>query len=201
MDQTPAQRDDRFLLWVDAVGGYWVCMGDEVTLGQPGPVAKADIPILADLSAHHARIRRDGEGYLVEAFREVSVDDRRVDHLASLKEGCKLQFGPALKMVFRRPHALSATARLDLVSHHHTHPTVDAILLMADSLVLGPRPHCHVLCPDWPSEVILYRQEGQLYIRAPGTFEVDRVSCHDRQPVRINSHIVGPYFSLSLEPL
>ena len=26
---------DRFLLWVDAVGGYWICLGDEILLGQP----------------------------------------------------------------------------------------------------------------------------------------------------------------------
>ena len=40
--------------------------------------AAADVPILADLSSRHARIRRDGEGYLIEALREVRVDGRPV---------------------------------------------------------------------------------------------------------------------------
>src|SRR5215467_12503460 len=31
----PPKFPDRLLLWVDAVGSYLVCMGDEVALGQP----------------------------------------------------------------------------------------------------------------------------------------------------------------------
>jgi tetratricopeptide (TPR) repeat protein len=37
----------RFLLWVDAVGGYLVCTDSEVTIGQPG--GSADVPILGDV--------------------------------------------------------------------------------------------------------------------------------------------------------
>ena len=53
-----AKPADRFMLWVDAVGGYWVCLADELIVGQPGPTGGADIPILADISARHAGIRR-----------------------------------------------------------------------------------------------------------------------------------------------
>ena len=60
---------DRFLIWVDAVGGYWVCLGDEVLMGQPVQSDQVDIPLLGDLSGRHARIRRDGEGYLIEAIK------------------------------------------------------------------------------------------------------------------------------------
>ena len=201
MDRSSGQRDDRFLLWVDAVGGYWVCLGDEVLLGQAGFGAKVDIPILGDLSARHARIRRDGEGYLIEAFREVRVEGRRVEQVALLSQGCKVQLGESVRLVFRRPHALSATARLDFASHHRTDPHVDAILLMADSCVLGPKPHSHVVCPQWPAEVVLYRHEGELYCRASGQFEIDGVRCRDRGPIRRSSHIVGAHFSLSLEPV
>ncbi len=73
-----AKPADRFMLWVDAVGGYWVCLADELIVGQPGDRGGADIPILADISARHARIRRDGEGYLIDAFREVRVGGRPV---------------------------------------------------------------------------------------------------------------------------
>ena len=46
---------DRFLLWIDAVGGYWVCAGDEVLIGQPVRYAEVDVPILGDLAGRHAR--------------------------------------------------------------------------------------------------------------------------------------------------
>ena len=74
-----AKPADRFMLWVDAVGGYWVCLADELIVGQPATPGGADIPILADISSRHARIRRDGEGYLIDAFREVRVDGRPVE--------------------------------------------------------------------------------------------------------------------------
>jgi len=201
MDRFSGRRDDRFLLWVDAVGGYWVCLGDEVTLGQPGFASRADVPILGDLSARHARIRRDGEGYLIEAFREVHVDGRPVEHLALLADGSKIQLGGSVRLVFRRPHALSATARLDFASHHRTQPSVDAILLMADSCVLGPRRHSHVVCPDWPADVVLFRQEKDLYLRSSGAFEVDGVRCRGAERICRTSRVVGGHFSLSLEPI
>ena len=44
-----AKLADRFMLWVDAVGGYWVCLAEELVVGQPGGPDGADIPILADI--------------------------------------------------------------------------------------------------------------------------------------------------------
>ena len=66
------------MLWIDAVGGYWLCLGDEITLGRPDPQGTADVPILGDLGDRHARVRRDGEGYVIEALRDVRVNDRPV---------------------------------------------------------------------------------------------------------------------------
>jgi hypothetical protein len=170
-------------------------------LGQAAASAKVDVPILGDLSGRHARIRRDGEGYLIEALREVYVDGRRVEHTALLGHACKVQLGDAVRLGFRRPHALSATARLDFLSRHRTEPTVDAVLLMADTCVLGPKPHSHVVCRDWPSEVVLYRQEGELFLRSPGVLEVDGARVRDRGLLGCSSRVVGSHFSLSLEPL
>jgi hypothetical protein len=201
MDSPSWQKADKFLLWVDAVGGYWVCLGDEVTLGQPTTGGKVDVPILGDLSGRHARIRRDGEGYLIEAIREVWVDRRPVRWVASLGDGSRIRLGERVKLVFRRPHALSATARLEFHSGHRTQPSVDAVLLMADSCVLGPKPYSHVICRDWPREVVLYRHEDQLYCRVGGWMQVDGVRCEDRSPIRRNSRVVGERFSFSLEPL
>ena len=199
MDAAFGQKTDRFLLWVDGVGGYWVCLGDEVTLGQPVPSGEIDVPILGDLSKRHARIRRDGEGYLIEAFRPVRVDGRRVDRVASLASGSMIQLGDAVRLIFRRPHALSATARLDFVSRHRTQPSLDAVLLMADSCVLGPKSHSHVVCRDWPSEVVLYRHDDELYCRTQVPIEIDGRGCKDRGRISRNSRIVGERFSLSLE--
>jgi hypothetical protein len=199
MDRCYRQKADQFFLWVDAVGGYWVCLDDEVTLGQPGPSICPDIPILGDLSQQHARIRRDGEGYWIEALREVRVDGQKVERLRYLSDGSLIQLGGSVKLSFHRPHPLSNSARLDFVSRHHTQPSVDAVLLMADTCVLGPQPHSHVVCRDWPEEVVLYRSGGQLYCCTTSLVEVDGVRCRDRVKITRDSRIVGEQFSLSLE--
>ena len=190
---------DRFMLWIDSVGGYWVCLGDEITLGQPDPRGTADVPILGDLSCRHAVIRRDGEDYLIEALREVRVDDHKVQEIGRLRDGSRIQLGESVRLLIRRPNVLSRSARRDFVSRHHTQPTADAVLLMADTCILGPKPHSHVVCREWKSEVILYRSGQELFCRAAGAFEIDGVVCKGRGRIARNSRIVGDGFSFNLE--
>jgi len=200
MSGSSRQQADRFLLWIDSVGGFWVCTKDEVTLGQPGFGPEVDVPILGDLSRRHARIRRDGEGYLIEAIRPLRVDGRPAEPVAALVDGSRIELGEGVRLVFRRPNALSATARLDFASRHHTEPRTDAVLLMANSCVLGPKSHSHVVCGHWPHEVILYRHHDELYCRTSGPMEIDGVRCVDRGgPLGRNSQIVCDRFSLGLE--
>lgn len=201
MQASGTRQSDRFMLWIDAVGGYWVCLGHEVVIGRPSRQGTADVPILGDLSNRHARIRRDGEGYVVEALREVSVDGRAVCHLGGLRDGSRIQLGESVRLLFRRPHALSGTARLDFVSRHRTQPSADAVLLMADTCILGPTRHCHAVCADWTREVVLYRHEEGLYCRAAGPFEVDGIACADRGRITKNSRIQGDGFSFNLEAI
>jgi hypothetical protein len=201
MDRSPSMKAGGFLMWVDAVGGYWVCLRDQITLGQPAVGGTADVPILGDISKRHAKIRRDGEGYLIEAYRPVYVDGRLVDKVRSLVNGQTVRLGDSVELVFRRPHALSATARLDFVSGHRTQPSVDAVLLMADSCLLGPMSQCHVVCHDWPSEVVLFRHNGRLFCRTAGSLEIDGITAKGRGPITTHSRIEGKGFSLTLEEL
>jgi len=201
MQSRDGQRADRFMLWVDGVGGYWVCLGDSATLGQPVPGADVDVPILGDISSRHATIRRDGEGYVIEAIRKVLLDGRPLSKAATLCDGSRIQLGDRVRLRFRRPHALSATARLEFESRHRTQPSADAVLLMAESCVLGPKPHSHVVCRDWRQDVILYRHDEELYCRAPAGFRVDGVACHGRSGITRSSRIDGEDFSFSLEPV
>jgi hypothetical protein len=194
-------QSDKFMIWIDAVGGYWVCLNDEIIIGQPAAGGNIDIPILGDISPRHARIRRDGEGYLIEAIREVRVDGRQVRPVASLSDGCRIELGESVRLNFRRSHALSGTARLDFVSRHRTQPSADAVLLMADLCILGPKRHSHVVCRNWPREVIIYRHDEALYCRTAGNFKIDGVLCKDRGQITRDSHITGEGFSLKLESI
>jgi hypothetical protein len=194
------QPIDRFLLWVDGVGGYLVCTRDEVTLGQPVPEAQVDVPVLGDLSRRHAKIRRDGEAYLIEPRRPVRLDGRPIDRATALVDGVLIELGN-VSLRFRRPHPLSASARLDFVSPHRTQPSADAVLLMSDSCVLGPNTHSHIVCGAWSRELILYRQGEGLYCRRSGRFQIDGQPASENGCLTLKSQISGEDFSLSIESL
>jgi hypothetical protein len=146
-------RGDRFMLWIDEVGGYLVCTSDEVVIGQP-------------LTLRDAQIISIGEG---------------------------------VELRFRVPHPLSATARLEFVSRHRTQPAADAVLLAAETCVLGPRSTSHVVCRDWPHEVVLHRVRSMLHCWAHGKFRVNQTNYHQQAPLSLPAQIVGEGFSLSLE--
>jgi hypothetical protein len=201
MDAHSTRHSERFMLWIDAVGGYWVCLGDDVKFGQPDGSRELDVPILGDLSSRHARICRDGDGYLVEAMHETKIDGQPVQHIGWLHDKNLIELGRSVQLMFRRPHALSGTARLEFVSRHRTQPSADAVLLMADTCVLGPRLNCHVVCRHWTQEVILYRHQNTLYCRTPGEFKVDGVVCHDCAPITTHSRVQGNGFSFCLEAM
>jgi hypothetical protein len=201
MHRLDAPASDSFMLWIDAVGGFWVCLADAVTLGQPTCAAPSHVAILADISTRHAQIRRDAEGYTIEAFRPLRVNGTSVTAVACLTDGSTVQLGETVRLRFRRPHPLSATARLEFVSSHRTQPACDAVVLMAESCVLGPHSHSHVVCRDWSQQIILYRHQGLLYCRSAGGLVIDGSECGQRGRLAFNSHVQCKGVSFSLEPL
>jgi hypothetical protein len=193
------ERPKNGLLWIDAVGGFLVCLDEEVVLGQPAGGPSIAVPILADLSRRHAVIRREAGAYVLEPVQKVSLDGRAVAGPVVLADGQTIQLGDAVRIRFTRPHALSATARLDFLSHHKTQPSADAVLLMAESCVLGPSGHCHVPCRDWPQDVVLYRQGDQLQCRSPAALTVDGERKSGAIDVRPGDRVEGEDFSFTWE--
>jgi tetratricopeptide (TPR) repeat protein len=195
------QRDaaQRFVLWIDGVGGYLVCEGGEIVLGQPVPGSPADVPILGDLSRQHATIRRSGEGYVISPRKETKIDGKAISDVAPLGDGVLIELGEGVRLRFRRPHPLSASARLEFASRHRTQPPVDGVILMAESLVLGPAANSHVVCRNWPRNVVLFHQQGELHCRTSGALEIDGVVLDGRGGLNRNSTVRGEEFSLSLE--
>src|SRR5205823_6319924 len=46
----------RFLLWIDGIGGFLVCLGNRVMVGQATAEAGVEIPLYADVSRIHATL-------------------------------------------------------------------------------------------------------------------------------------------------
>lgn len=189
----------RFLLWVDAVGGYLVCLADEIWIGQSAAGNGIAVPIQAELSRRHAKLRRSGDGYVLEAEHPVSIDGQPLQGKRLLADGDEFELGRGVKLRFRQPHPLSATARVEMISRHRTIPGCDGILLMAESCVLGPKWQNHVICREWPHDVVLYRQGDELFCRSMEQIAVDGVVLEGRGKLSPNSRVEGETLSFSLE--
>jgi hypothetical protein len=191
---------ERLLLWVDGVGGYLVCLGNEIVLGQPSSESNPDVPILADLSRRHAVIRREGEGYTIEAIRSVQIDQKPVSGKVPLFDGSTIELGSGVRLRFVKPHPLSNTAKLEFASRHRTQPSTDGVLLMAESCILGPAKTSHVLANRWEQEVVLFRKGSELGCRTAAKISIDGTNKQGRCILRPKSRVEGEEFAFALEP-
>ncbi len=192
----------RFMIWVDSVGGYLVCTDDEVVLGHPAKDSVIALPIRADLARRHAILRREAGTYTIEPLGKVSIDGRPLTGPTVLGGEQEIQLGDTVRIKFTMPHALSATARLLLTSPHRTEPRADAVLLMADSCVLGPKSHCHIECRGWGGDVVLFRKGEGLAVRASEPISIDGVEVVEvagPADLPLGSRLEGESFALSLE--
>ena len=162
----------RLLLWIDGVGGFLVCLGDRVTLGQAATDSWVDVPLFADVSRLHALVTRDASSYILEGLRPVQVNTQQTEK-AILRSGDRVTLGTSCQIQFHQPVPVSSTARLDVMSGHRLPWAVDAVLLMADTLVIGPGTQVHISMPDLTQPLVLFRQKESLGVRHAGEMRVD----------------------------
>ena len=190
------------VLWVDAVGGFLVTLKDEIMLGQAVPDSHADMAIQADVSRRHARIRRVGEDYLIEPFALVTVGGQPLVKATTLVHGDEIGLGSSVRVRFEKPHPLSNSARLDIVTGQRLEPAVDGVVLMGESCLLGPARNNHICCPHWDGSMVLSRGDAEnLRFRTGERVEVDGNVVGDKGHVNWGSRVAGKNFAITLERL
>lgn len=196
---TEHTRGRRLITWIDEVGGFMVCLANEVVIGQPTPGGEVDIPVRADLSRRHATIRREGENYILTPVHDARVEGQTVVGPTLLRDNMLVELGESLKLRFSKPHTLSASAVLKIESKHKTEPAVDAIVLMSESCVIGPKKHSHICCPGWTSDLVLFRRGEEVQFRSKEIVEVDEHPGCTSGTIAANSRLSGEEFALSFE--
>ena len=188
----------RFLLWIDGVGGYLVCLGSRLTFGQARPDSRVDVPLLADVSRLHATLGRDAEGYVVEAVRPLQVNGTTTSR-ALLRDGDRVTLGASCRFVFSQPVPGSNTARIDMASGHRLPTGVDGVLLMAEALVMGGPP-AHIPIPGLESPVVLFRNRDGLGMRHAAELLVNGQPVKGRTILPPVAGVSGPEISFAVEP-
>ncbi len=189
----------RYLLWIDGIGGYLICMGSRVMLGQAAPGSCVDVPLVADVSRMHATLTRDKEGYLLEAMRPTQVNGRPTSQ-ALLRPEDRITLGSSCQLLFRQPAPVSLSARLELVSGHRLPLALDAALLMADTLVLGPGSQVHVTVPELKEPIILFRNKDRLGIRWGGPLTINGEASTGRCLLDATASVLAGECAFTVEP-
>jgi hypothetical protein len=189
----------RFLLWIDGVGGYMVCLGNRLTFGQGLADARVDVPLVADVSRLHATLTRDAEGYVIEAVRPIQVNGATVTR-ALLQPGDRVTLGSTCQFLFRLPVPGNSTARLDLVSGHRLPTSVDAVLLMAETMVIGSGPLAHIVAPDLKQSMILFRHRDGLGLRHPSELRINGQKSTGRTILGPRATVSGEEVTFAIEP-
>jgi hypothetical protein len=189
----------RFILWIDGVGGFLVCLSAKVSLGQASEGA-VDVPIFADISRLHAYISRDSEGYLLEAIRPVQINGQAVDKKL-LKDGDMVSMGTGCQMRFQQPVAITNTARLELKSRHKLPLSLDGIVLMDETILMGDGADAHIVIPGLRRPVALLRRKEELIVQSALPFTVDGQPVKNRGVLWLSSSVAGDDFRLTLEPI
>ena len=200
---TNSAKTRRRILWVDGVGGYLLVDRDEVTVGQAIAASSADIGIVGDIRRRAGAIRRSGGDYLLQPLQATQLNGQAIERAQLLSHNDLIQFGERVRLRFTQPHPLSATARLDLLGLGKFHPHVDAVILLADSCLIGRHTNCHVYCPQWNpasnAPLTLVRRSQDWFFNAPQELLVNGAPQRGLIAAVPGLRLCGADFSLSIE--
>jgi hypothetical protein len=203
LNTSPApSAGDKFVLWIDQVGAFLVCLNDEVTIGGPAAEgAQADVSLLANLSRRHVTFVRSGERYLLVAHAPSHLAGRPVHDRSDLGDGYEVSLGASVRLAFRLPSMMSGTARIDFVSDHRPARAVDAIVLMDETCLVGPGPENHIRCPGWKNSVLLFRRDGKLWCKSRETLFIGGRHAPDGAELEPGSVVTGNEMRFRMEPI
>lgn len=206
----------RYTLWIDGVGAWQVLTSPVVTLGRAqAPVSpllartslakeasdEADVAVMSGMSRRHAQLERVNESWVLTAHAATEIEGRPVDGQTVLPDDCEITAGGSVRVGFCVTTPLSASARLSFLSEHRPAGTVDGVVLMAQTCLLGPGPENHVRCPEWPASLVLVQSRHGLAVKSRKDIFVDGSLVTGLTPLSSGQVISGTDFRFRLEEI
>lgn len=203
---------DRYIAWIDGVGAWLILTGPSVSIGRVNgnvsPLVKAsskeqeaDISLVANLSRDHASIQRVDENYVLKPKSSVQIQGRPISFDTVLPDSCEMTLGDSVRLSFSIPTPLSATAKLTFASEHRPRTSVDGVILMAETCLLGPSGSDHILCRNWSKTVVLVQTSSGIVAKSKQEFQIGGRQAEANDAVSNGQVVSGDDFRFRLEPL
>lgn len=203
---------DRYVAWIDGVGAWLILTGSSISLGRVNgnvsPLVKAssteqeaDVALVANLSRDHASIQRVDENYVLKPKSSVQIQGRPISFEAVLPDNCEITLGDSVRLSFSIPTPLSATAKMTFASEHRPRTSVDGVILMAETCLLGPSASDHILCRNWSESVVLVQTSAGIVAKSKQELQIDGRKASASDVVSNGQVVSGEDFRFRLEPL
>jgi hypothetical protein len=206
------QTASRYLAWIDGVGAWLILTGQSISVGRisgnVSPLAatssseqEADIALMANLSRNHASIKRIDENYILKPQSSVKIQARPISYETVLPDNCELTLGESVRLSFSIPTPLSATARVTFSSEHRARNSIDGVILMAETCLLGPSNTDHILCRNWSESIVLVQTQTGIAVRSKQELQVGGRTCKPTDLISGGQVVSGSDFRFRLEQL
>ena len=157
--KAPQSSVSRWRLWVDGCGGYLLMTGVQWSVGGLSCPSIVDICVQADWPRLAGQISRQGADYFWQG-------QRAADQKILLTDGTQVPVDGSALMTLGKPSQLSDTAVLSLNGPHRFDQHVDGVVLVRETILVGPGSDCHLRCRDASDRVVLQLKGNQWYAKA-----------------------------------
>lgn len=182
--KAPKSPVSRWRLWVDGCGGYLLMTGVRWSVGGLSRDSTVDICVQADWPRLAGQISRRGADYFWQG-------QRAADQKILLTDGTQVPVDGSALMTLGKPSQLSDTAVLSLNGPHRFDQHVDGVVLVRETILVGPDSDCHLRCRDASDRVVLQLKGNQWYAKAG--------LLGDFQRLEVGSRVVLQSLAMTLE--
>lgn len=144
----------RWRLWVDGCGGFLLLTGDRWTVGGLSHKSTADVCVRADWPRLAGTIERADQDYF---WRPVDSADRR--DLITASQPLPIEGSAVISLI--QPSPLCESAVLSVRPPHRFDQHVDGVVLVNETLLVGPTADCHIRCRESSDRAVITRKDDR----------------------------------------
>ena len=154
----------KFLIHLDGTGSFLVLREQAVTIGAPSRSRRVDVPLQGQVGSSTMTIERMDDDYFFSAAEPVPINGRQTTSKL-LTSHDQVRLGRRGSMQFSLPNAASTSAALDFAGIRLASGNARRVILMDDSLVIGPQSSAHIQSLSLERAMVIHWRDGELRIR------------------------------------
>lgn len=152
-----------YLLRIDGIGSALLLPGSRLRIGAAGR-SQADLALSGYPQGEASTIERIGGDYRFRAGCEARLNGKpSKEKLLSADE--RIELGRRCRVRFRKPHAASSSALIELTGTRLSRADVRTVVLFDDTVIAGPSRSCHLVGASLEQPLVVFRRGGEFFVR------------------------------------